>query len=84
VRGQRWFDEASAQTGGKYLLPSVMAARHCAVRRGDRAGFERALGQAVATAPAPVRSEERRYNLGNEVAKRRAARYLAEVAEYFR
>lgn len=84
ARGQKLFDESAAQTGGRYLLPKVMAARQCAVRRGDRAGFERALGDALATPPAP-RSDDvaRHYNLANEVAKRRAARYLAEVATYF-
>ena len=34
---------------------------------------------------ASIRNDEvgRHYNLANEVAKRRAARYLAEVASYF-
>lgn len=84
ARGQQLFDESMAQTSGRYLLPKVMAARHCAVRRGDRAGFERALEEALATPPA-ARGDEagRHYNLANEVAKRRAARYLAEVATYF-
>jgi hypothetical protein len=83
-RGQRLFDEAIAQTSGKYLLPKVMSARMCAVRRGDRAGFERILKAALATPPAPRNDEVgRHYNLANEVAKRRAARYLDEVASYF-
>jgi hypothetical protein len=84
ARGQRLFDEAIAQTRGRYLLPRVMAARTCAVRRGDRATFERTMKEALATPPSP-RSDEvgRHYNLANEVAKRRAARYLAEIATYF-
>ena len=84
ARGQQLFDEASAQTGGRYLLPKVMAARQCAVRRGDRAGFERAMKAALATPPSPRNDEVgRHYNIANEVAKRRAARYLAEIASYF-
>jgi tetratricopeptide (TPR) repeat protein len=85
TRGQQLFDESMAQTSGRYLLPKVMAARQCAVRRGDRAGFERALRQALATPPSP-RSDEvgRHYNLANEVAKRRAARYLDEAGTFFR
>lgn len=84
ARGQQLFDESIAQTRGRYLLPRVMAARYCAVRRGDRAGFERALREALATPPA-ARTDDvgRHYNLANEVAKRRAARYRAEVASYF-
>jgi hypothetical protein len=78
-RGQRYFDEAIAQTGGKYLLPRVMAARHCAVRRGDRDGFLRTMREALTAPP----TAERQFHLANEVAKRRAARYLAEVARYF-
>jgi hypothetical protein len=83
-RGQQLFEESMAQTSGRYLLPRVMSARMCAVRRGDRAGFERTLKAALATPPA-ARSDEvgRHYNLANEVAKRRAARYLDEVAAYF-
>src|SRR5262249_36693949 len=78
-RGRRDFDDAIAQTKGKYLLPRVMAARKCDVRAGDRARFERTLRDALAQ---PV-TEERAYHLGNEVAKRRAARYLAEAARLF-
>lgn len=79
ARGQRWFAESIAQTQGQYWLARVMAARMCDVRRGDRAGFERTLRQIVAAPP----TAERRYRLANEVARRRAARYLAEVAQYF-
>jgi hypothetical protein len=84
ARGQQLFDESAAQTSGRYLLPKVMAARYCAVRRGDRAAFERILKEALSTPPSP-RSDEvgRHYNLANEIAKRRAARYLAEQASYF-
>ena len=61
-----------------------MAARQCAVRRGDRVAFERDLKAALATPPSPRNDEVgRHYNLANEVAKRRAARYLAEAATYF-
>ena len=84
ARGQQLFDESSAQTSGRYLLPKVMAARQCAVRRGDRVAFERDLKAALATPPSPRNDEVgRHYNLANEVAKRRAARYLAEAATYF-
>ena len=84
ARGQQLFDESIAQTRGRYLLPRVMAARYCAARRGDRAGFERALREALETPPA-ARTDDvgRHYNLANEVAKRRAARYLGQIATYF-
>jgi TRAP transporter T-component len=78
-RGRRYFEESIAQTGGQYLLPQVMSARQCSVRLGDRKGFEATLERALA---AP-RTADKRYHLGNEVAKRRAARYLAEIDKYF-
>jgi TRAP transporter TatT component family protein len=78
-RGQRYFEEAVAQTGGRYLLPRVMAARQCDVRLGARAHFERTLHEALAAAP----TREPRFHLANEIAKRRAARYVGEARRFF-
>jgi hypothetical protein len=78
-RGRRYFAESMAQTSGQYLLPPVMAARMCDVHEGARARFEKTLRAALAAPP----TVERRFHLGNEVAKRRAARYLAEVDRSF-
>lgn len=79
ARGRRYFEEAIAETRGQYLLPRVMSARACDVRLGERANFEKALNDALAT----PQSSERRYRLGNEIAKRRAGRYLAEAGKLF-
>jgi len=79
ARGRTRFDEAIAVTRGNYLLPRVMQARACDVRTGDRSHFERALNDALA---APL-AEDRHYRLANEIAKRRAGRYLAEAGKLF-
>jgi hypothetical protein len=78
-RGRRYFAEAMAQTAGQYLVAPVNAARTCDVRQGARARFERTLRAALAAPPTP----ERRFHLANEVAKRRAARYLGEIERFF-
>ncbi len=76
---KKYFDEAIAATGGRYLLARVMMARTLAVVLQDRALFESTLKEVLAT-PANVYPE---YRLANELAKRRAKRYLAHVEDYF-
>jgi tetratricopeptide (TPR) repeat protein len=79
ARAKRYFDEALALTHGRYLLVQVMMARAYAVAVHDRALFERTLRDVLAT-PADV---EPRARLANEMARRRAARYLARAADFF-
>lgn len=76
---RRYFDEAVAVTGGRYLMARVMKARHYAHAVQDRALFESTLKEVLNTPPT-VMPEQR---LANELARRRAARYLAHVEDYF-
>jgi hypothetical protein len=77
--GKKFFDESIAATGGKYLMPKVMMARYYAVITQDRPLFEKTLKEVIA-APHDIWPEQR---LPNELAKRRAARYLAHAEDYF-
>lgn len=77
--GKKFFDEAIATTGGKFLMPKVMMARFYAVITQDRPLFEKTLKEVIA-APHDLWPEQR---LPNELAKRRAARYLAHAEDYF-
>jgi hypothetical protein len=77
--GKKYFDEAIAATGGKYLMTKVMLARNYAVIVQDRPLFEKTLKEVIAT-PADVYPAQR---LANELAKKRAARYLAHAEDYF-
>ncbi len=74
-----YFDEAVALTGGKFLLTRVMQARFYAVVMQDRPLFERLLKEVLA-APADGLPSAR---LPNEMAKRRAARYLKLAEDFF-
>jgi hypothetical protein len=76
---KKYFEEAAAVSGGKYLLARVMMARYYGVVTQDRALFESTLKSVLST-PADILPE---YRLANELAKRRAARYLAHVEDYF-
>jgi len=76
---RRCFDEAIAATGGRFLLARVMMARYYAVTVQDRALFEKTLKDVLA-APEDIYPE---YRLANAFAKRRAARYLARIDEFF-
>jgi hypothetical protein len=76
---KRYFEEAIAVTHGKYLLARVMMARFYAVIVQDRALFEKLLKEAMAT-PADVLPTQR---LPNELAHRRAARYLKQAEDLF-
>ena len=76
---KKYFDEALAATGGKYLLTKVMLARFYAVVIQDRPLFEKTLNE-VLSAPNDIWPEQR---LANELAKRRARRYLDHAEDYF-
>jgi tetratricopeptide (TPR) repeat protein len=76
---KKYFDEAIATTGGKYLLIKVFLARSYAVVIQDRPLFEATLKGVLAT-PNDVFPEQR---LANELAKRRAQRYLARAEDFF-
>jgi tetratricopeptide (TPR) repeat protein len=76
---KKYFDEAIANTQGKFLMTKVMFARFYAVVTQDRPLFESTL-KGVLTAPADIYPEQR---LANEIAKRRAKRYLDHAEDYF-
>lgn len=76
---KRLFEEAIAFTGGKFLLAKVLQARFYAVVTQDRPLFEKILGEVLATG-ADVLPAAR---LPNELAKRRAARYLKQAEDLF-
>jgi tetratricopeptide (TPR) repeat protein len=76
---KKFFDEAIAATGGKYLLVKVMMARFYAVVIQDRALFDKTMKDVLA-APSDIWPEQR---LANELAKRRAKRYLDHAEDYF-
>jgi len=78
-RGERYMRQALRLTHGRSLMVKVMMARHCAVARQDRETFESTLREVLAT-----RSDENgELRLANELARRRAARYLKHVEDYF-
>jgi hypothetical protein len=76
---KRYFDEAIAASDGKFLLTKVMMARFYAVVVQDRPLFESTL-KAVVAAPPDLYPD---FRLANELAKRRAARYLAHAEDLF-
>jgi hypothetical protein len=77
--GKKFFEEAIHATDGKYLMPQVMFARYYAVITQDRPLFESTLKNVLA-APHDLMPSQR---LPNELARRRAARYLAHAEDYF-
>ena len=76
---KKYFEEAMAVSGGKFLLTKVMFARFYAVVIQDRPLFEKTLKEVIDT-PANVYPE---FRLANELAHKRAKRYLAHVEDYF-
>lgn len=74
------FAESIAVTGGRYLFPRVMLARAYCVAVSDRALFRKTLEAVLAERP-DAYPEAR---LANEMARRRAARYLADESRLFR
>jgi hypothetical protein len=79
ARGARHFERARALTGGKSLMVEVMYARHYAVITRDRELFRETLIRTLRTAPA-IWPENR---LANELAHRKARRYLARETAWF-
>lgn len=78
-RAKKLFDEVIAATGGKFLMAKVMYARFYATVVLDRDLYEKILKDVLAT-PASIWPEQR---LANELAHRRARRYLAQTGEIF-
>jgi hypothetical protein len=73
------FKQALEVTHGRFLLAKVLYARRYAVARQDRALFRKTLLEVLATDPA-IWPEQR---LANEIAHRRARRYLKREKELF-
>ncbi|HWA75887.1 MAG TPA: TRAP transporter TatT component family protein [Polyangiaceae bacterium] len=73
------FEIAIAATGGKNLMYHVVEARIVAVALQDRALYKKLL-TTVLEAPRDIDLDQR---LSNQLAKRRAARYLAEIDSLF-
>jgi hypothetical protein len=78
-RSKQMFEEVIKATNGKFLMAKVLLARFYATVTQDRPLFEKTLNEVLAT-PSDVWPEQR---LANELAKRRAARYLAQVEDLF-
>lgn len=78
-RGKALFERARALTGGKSLMIDTMMARTHAVTTRDQGAY-RALLEGVLATPASVWPEQR---LANELALRKARRYLAHEARFF-
>jgi hypothetical protein len=78
-RARALFEEVIKQTGGRYLMAQVLFARYYATVTLDRALYEKTLKGVLAT-PGAVWPEQR---LANELARRRAARYLAQADDLF-
>lgn len=78
-RGRELLEAASEVSEGRLLLPRVMMARIYAVTVRDEALFRRLLVEVLRTSPA-IAPEHR---LANEIAHRKARRYLAERERWF-
>ncbi|MSP59130.1 MAG: hypothetical protein EXR72_02115 [Myxococcales bacterium] len=74
-----YFDEVITATKGRYLMAQVLYARFYATVTQDRELFVKTLTTVLATPPS-VWPEQR---LANELAHRRAARYLKQVDDLF-
>ena len=79
VRSKKMFEEVIGATDGKYLMAKVLYARVYATVVQDRPLFEKTLKEVLDT-PADVWPAQR---LANELAKKRAARYLAQAEDLF-
>ncbi|HUH01488.1 MAG TPA: TRAP transporter TatT component family protein [Kofleriaceae bacterium] len=78
-QGKRHFERAIDITGGKFLLAKVMLARNYGRIRTDREFFRQSLVEVLQTDPA-IYPQQR---LANEIAHRRARRYLKLEKEWF-
>lgn len=78
-RARGYFEKALQITGGKFLLARALMAYRVGLAKGDRKFFHDQLKQVLETAPS-VWPEQR---LANEVAHRKARRYLSKEKELF-
>jgi hypothetical protein len=78
-RAKALFEEVVSGTQGRYLMAKVLMARYYATVVQDRPLFEKTLKEVLAT-PGSVWPEQR---LANELALRRARRYLAQADDLF-
>jgi hypothetical protein len=78
-KARGYFEEALKVTGGKFLLARSLMAFRVGLAKGDRKFFHDQLKQVLETDPA-VWPEQR---LANEVAHRKARRYLSNEKELF-
>jgi hypothetical protein len=78
-RARGYFEQALKVTGGKFLLARALMAYRVGLAKGDRKFFHDQLKQVLETAPS-VWPEQR---LANEVAHRKARRYLSKEKELF-
>jgi hypothetical protein len=78
-RARALFEQVIRQTQGRYLMAQVLYARYYATVTLDRPLYEKTLKAVLAT-PGAVWPEQR---LANELARRRAARYLAQAEDLF-
>jgi hypothetical protein len=78
-KAKKLFEEAIGGTDGKFLMAKVLFARFYATVTQDRPLFEKTLKE-VLDAPIDIWPEQR---LANTLAKRRAARYLAQAEDLF-
>ena len=76
---KKYFEEAIQASNGRFLLTKVMFGRYYGVVTQDRALFEKTLKEVIDT-PASVYPE---FRLANELAHKRAKRYLAHIEDYF-
>ncbi|HVS17808.1 MAG TPA: TRAP transporter TatT component family protein [Planctomycetota bacterium] len=76
---KRYFEEAIQLTSGKYLMARVLQARFYAVVIQDRVLFDKILHDVLSTAPDVMPSAR----LPNELAHRRATRYLKQAEDLF-
>jgi len=78
-RAMKEFDAADKIAGGRLLLVPLLKARYWAVSAQNRAQFESNLRRVAANDPSILPDER----LSNELARRRANRYLAKADEWF-
>ena len=73
------FEAAIASTGGRYLMAKALFARKYMPAMNNRAGYKRLLTEVI-DAPADIMKSQR---LANEIAKKRAKRWLSEIDDLF-
>lgn len=79
VKAKKYFEDARARTGGKFLMTYVLEARYLAVAAQDQELFKGLLSK-VGDADAGALPESR---LTDEVAKQKAAALMGKINDYF-